>query len=277
MHILITDRDEMVSDRLASRLAEMGHSVHCESNKGAIVDYLQDEETASIDMVLADPSPMKGPGALVMNIKRSSVLHPYIFWMSEDEPDLKEVLQSGCNDVLVKPVSRENLAKKIENAIHLRQYADLLADMSEDFPSAGGVIAKSAFNQLFLSAIERSGRYNELSYVMNIRMKNYRDILGLDGAHAANYSVSKMAAHIVYLRRQSDIIGQIRPNEYSILFLRVDEETEAIDAIKRFSIALQESPDIVSDNNEPVVIEMELLHLPSGKQAYHQQFELTRD
>ena len=67
----------------------------------------------------------------------------------------------GCNDLLKKPVSGEKLIVKSENAERMVGLVERIGDDSEDFPSAGGVIAKSAFNQLFLSSIDRADRYGE--------------------------------------------------------------------------------------------------------------------
>jgi phage protein U len=77
-----------------------------------------------------------------------------------------------------------------------------------------------------------------------------------------------MAHHIVRMRRLSDIIGQTRKNEYSILLQRVDSEQEAIDAANRFTANFDEIQDFLPANGNALKINIRLTHLPTGSSPY---------
>ncbi|HPF77830.1 MAG TPA: diguanylate cyclase, partial [Alphaproteobacteria bacterium] len=222
--------------------------------------------------IFIDPSPMKDARAMALNIRRSAKSYPYIILMTPDEDiDSGDVMQMGCNDFVQKPFDQADIHKKVDNAQRLKDLFDNLGDTSEDFPSAGGVISKSAFNQLCLSAMERGGRYNELAFVLAIAVENYKDIKNLDGSYVANYSVSKMAHHMVRLRRQSDIIGQTGVNEYSILLQRTQNLTEAMDAARRFAATFDEIDDFLPAEGKEITIRIMLTHLPTGAQPFYHE------
>ena len=191
---------------------------------------------------------------------------PYfcILQISHDlEPE--EIVQAGLNDAIAKPFDWQEVAAKMANAERLTKLVARIGDDSEDFPSAGGVIAKSAFNQLFLSGIDRADRYGERTFVLFISLSNYKEILEMDGPYAADYAVAKLSQYLVLLRRQSDIIGQTAKFEYALLLQRPVYETEPIEAANRFAESLGGFKDIVSSGSTPVEITVTLTAVPTGQ------------
>jgi diguanylate cyclase (GGDEF)-like protein len=262
MKILVIDRDQLASQMITTRLEAEGHEVETQSVKNEGLERVGKE---NFDIVFVDPSPMKDARVMALNIRRTAMNHPYLMFMtSEEEADFAEVMQMGCNDFILKPIDQVELTKKIHNAERLQSLFGRLGDTTEDFPSAGGVISKSAFNQLCLSAMERGGRYNELAFVLAIKVENYKEIKDLDGTYNADFSVSKMAHHMVRLRRQSDIIGQTGVNEYSILLQRTKNNQEAMDAAQRFAATFDEIDDFLPTDGSEISIRIMLTHLPTG-------------
>ncbi len=275
MRILIIDRDRMMTQMILSRLEAKGHEVVTEVVKNDGLALLEKE---NFDIVVIDPSPMKDARALALNIRRASKSYPYILLISTDEEiELSAVMKMGCNDFILKPIDPVDVEKKIEEAERLKILIDRLGDASEDFPSAGGVIAKSAFNQLFLSAIDRGGRYNEQAFVLAVSVENYKDVKAVEGTYIADYSVSKLAYHMVRLRRQSDIIGQTGVNEYSILLQRTENIQEAVSAANRFAVTLDEIDDFLpmEGNEIKLQIRVTLTDLPTGACSFDHVLEKT--
>ena len=211
---------------------------------------------------------MKDIRAIALNIRRTIRSYPYIIYMSSESVDFKDVIEAGCNDFLEKPIDLKGIEQKVKNAKHILTMMARINDDSEDFPSAGGVIAKSAFNQLFLSAIDRGTRYNERSYVLSIGIENYHEIKSLDGAYNADYASSKLAYHLVRLRRQSDVIGQTGAHEFSLLLQRTQNKNEAEEASKRFAVALEEINDIQPAESGKIRLYIRLTGLPGGQLMY---------
>jgi len=271
--ILIIDRDKMSAQIIASKMEADGHDVTIESSKSQAIELIANQ---SFDIVFLDPSPMRDARALTLNIKRNTRNMTYsVFMTAEEDVHFSDVMKMGCNDFILKPVDPIELKEKIDSAMRLQALFAKLGDVKEDFPSTGGVIAKSAFNQICLSSLERGGRYNELAFVLAISIKNYDEINKMDGTHHANYSVSKMAHHTVHLSRQSDIVGQTALNEYSILLQRTEGHSEAINAAKRFAASFDEINDFLAENGNPITLHLSLMHLPTGAIYFEHDLEKT--
>ena len=175
-----------------------------------------------------------------------------------------EAIQSGANDAISKPIDPEALDVTIDNARYLISLIKRIGDDSEDFPSAGGIIAKSAFNQLFLSAIDRADRYGERTFIVFIGIKNYQAIYEAEGPYAADYIVAKLSKYLVRLRRQSDIIAQTEPFEYALLLQRPLYETEPKEAANRFAEAITGFADLFATDGLAPEVYVQLIDLPVG-------------
>lgn len=260
MKILIIDRDDMFSNLMASKMKAAGHDVVTTTIKN---DGIEQIGTTRLDAVYFDPAPMTDPKPILLQIRRMVHTYPYLCMVSENG-GREAGIRAGCNDGLAKPLDPEALATSLENAVRMGDLVARIGDESYDFPSAGGVISKSAFNQLFRSAIDRVSRYSENAHALFISIPNYDDIKIDDGKYAADYAVSKLAQNLVRLRRQSDILAQTGENEFALLLQRPQTETESVDAAKRFSSALDEQTDITSTGITDLLIDVSLVQLPTG-------------
>lgn len=261
MKILIIDRDEMFANLLAGKVRAAGHEVIVKSIKN---DAIEELESSDVDAIYFDPTPLSDPKSLLLQIRRMVRNYPYTVLM-QPEMTLERANQSGCNDGLAKPLDPQALTISLENAQRMTELIRRISDDKIDFPSGGGVISKSAFNQLFLTAIDRVSRYSELAHVLFISIPNYDDIKFDDGKYAADYAVSKLAQNLVRLRRQSDVLGQTAVNEYAVLLQRPLTAQESPDAAKRFAAMLGEVKDIGSPGLGPVDVRVDLVHLPNGQ------------
>ena len=261
MKILIIDRDDMCAELLKARLAPLGHAITHSPIKGEGGVELG---RGDYDVVIIDPSPQTNPKPMVVNIRRSIRYYPYMILASESLGH-DTALSSGFNDLLQKPFDPQDIDKKIENASAFLNIVRHLRDDAEDFPSAGGIIAKSAINQLFLSCIDRADRYGERTYALFISLRNYKSISSEAGSYEAEIAVAKMAQHLVRLRRASDIIGQISVNEYALLLLRPVDAREPYEAAGRFAESLSRCNDIMTKPNMNVEIAVSLIEVPSGE------------
>lgn len=261
MKILVVDRDPLVLQMLKSRLQSLGHQIIEEPVKNNAIDRLAQE---SFDAIILDPSPLTSPRPIILNMRRSMKNYPYIFMLS-DTLSREEAVKAGSNDLIAKPVDPDLFGLQIQNAQFFTELVTRISDDSEDFPSAGGVIAKSAFNQLFLSAIDRADRYGEGTYVLFISLNNYREIHDLDGVYAAEYSVAKLSQYLVRLRRQSDIIAQTAKYEFALLLQRPLYETEPVEAANRFAESLAKYDGLAMNGTNKAEIKVSLVEIPSGR------------
>lgn len=267
MKILVIDRDEMFLNRLAGKIREAGHDVIESTVKQGGIEKIA---TQHIDAIYFDPSPLTDARSILLQIRRMVHNFPYLVLIGQGVTT-DAAIKAGCNEALSKPLDTEALTKTLDNAQRMSTLINRLGDVSYDFPSAGGVIAKSAFNQLFLSAMERVSRYDETSRALFIGIKNYDDLQLDEGKFAADQAVSKLAQNLGRLRRQSDILGQTNNHEYALLLQRPLNENEALDAAKRFALAIGQMSDLGENIRTGLKIEIALVDLPSGELEFHHE------
>lgn len=265
MKTLVIDRDKLNTQLIRSKLETAGHTVVDEAVKNNAIERLQKER---FDVVFFDPAPLNNARPVVMGIRRAVNNYPYIIMMSQDMEEA-EAMKSGANDIIYKPVDPESLLGKIKNGERLVRLIERVGDDSEDFPSAGGVIAKSAFNQLFLSCIDRADRYGERAFMVFIGIKDYDEILRLDGPYAVEFASAKLSQYLVRLRRQSDIIAQTGKAEYCLLLQRPQYETEPMEAANRFAESLNSFADLFSSGKTDIEVYVKLIDLPVGALHAH--------
>jgi CheY-like chemotaxis protein len=261
MKILVIDRDSLSTQLVRSKLETAGHTIIEEAVKNNAIERLQKED---FDAVFFDPAPLNNARPVVLGIRRSVRNYPYIILLSQSM-EREEALKSGANDIMIKPLDQRELEVKVKNGERLTKLITRIGDESEDFPSAGGVIAKSAFNQLFLSCIDRADRYGERAFMVFIGVRNFDDLLETDGPYATEYATAKLSQYLVRLRRQSDIIAQTGKAEYCLLLQRPQYETEPMEAANRFADALAQFEDLFNTGSSAVEIYVRLMDLPVGQ------------
>jgi len=271
MKVLIIDKDSMFSALLAGKIRAKGHDV---TEKPIKSDGLEELGLSHIDAVYFDCSPMIDPKAMLFEIKRQVLSYTYTVLLS-GTIDRMGALKAGCNDGLMKPLDPEWLTFSLDNAQRMVELVARLGNDKIDFPSGGGVIAKSAFNQLFLSALDRASRYDELTHLLFIRIPNYKDLTLDAGRYAADFAISKLAQTLSRLRRQSDILGQTDIHEFALLLQRPMTETEPLDAARRFADTLEHQADLTTNGSGSVAIEISLIHIPTGARDFHYITQIT--
>ncbi len=260
MKILVIDREDITARLMSRRLEPLGHKITLEAVKNDAVELLASQK---YEMVFVDPSPLTSARPLILNLRRSTGHYPYIVQMGNDI-ELTEAVQSGANTAISKPLDNDILDVTIDNAKYLISLINRLGDDSEDFPSAGGIIAKSAFNQLFLSAIDRADRYGERTFIVFIGITNYNEIAAAEGASAADYKVATLSKFLGRLRRQSDIIAQTERYEYALLLQRPVYETEPNEAANRFAESINGFGDLFKVDGIVPEVQVKLIDLPAG-------------
>lgn len=261
MDILVIDRESLTNQLISSKLQARGHTVVTEPNKNEAFDKIK---TGNFDCILLDPAPLSDARPVMIGIWKSLRPHtkPYLIMLSKTATQ-EEAIAAGTNDVLLKPFNLTDLDTKIGNAERLIEITKHLAQ-EDDIHSTGGMIGKSAFNQLFLSAIDRSFRYGERSFIVFLRLVNYDAITAALGAAAAEETLQKLTEKVTAMRRQSDVIGRLGIYDFGILLQRPQYETEPTDAFTRFYEILDKFYSAFKDPQAAPQVELSLVSLPQG-------------
>ncbi len=259
MKILVLDTDHTRGEHICSSLEMQGHSAQLATNWQDAIGFLQKDR---FPMVLLDKQVLDAKAQNISAMRRSSLGYIYTIVMCDEDFD-ESASDIGSNAYVVGNINLDTIEKAVNTASDFVMRSKQLSNDAEDFPSAGGVISKSAFYQLFLSAMQRAGRYNELEFVLFIAIDNYKNILVEDGEYSANHATARLAHHLAQTRRQSDILAQTGHHEYAILFLRPDDKDEPIEATRRFANTLSTIRDYTTGLSD-VNVTLKLQTLPSG-------------
>ncbi len=269
MKILILTENQSTSVRLENRFDIQGHESDVCSDWNEVTDKL---ENGSYNIVFV------GSEFLVDNSHKASLIRNigvgYIYVVGIGLENCDEDLRLGFNASLPKFFEDKDIDVATDIAVEFILKMKKLGNDNEDFPSSGGVISKSAFNQLFLSALDRTARYKESSYALFFCVENYKAIIVESGEDSAKHAAARLSHHLSKTRRQSDILGQIADNEYAILFLRPEYKEEPYDAASRFYETLSRIRDYVFSSGS-VDISLKLMELPSGNIAVEHSFSST--
>jgi len=232
MNILIIDRDPLTVQFLSKRIIDFGHTVTVEDSKQVALELMQKN---IYDVIIIDPLPLTEARPVILGIFKAikNTYNPYIFLFSKTI-DQKEAIQAGANDLLCKPLNTVELETNINNAQRLLGWCRDLST-GEEYDSERGMIGKIAFNELFLSSIDRSHRYGERSCIVFVKLENDDAIKKQHGEEITEKFNTRLTKKIVRMRRQSDVVGRIGLHEYAILLQRPIYESEPFDAADRFS------------------------------------------
>jgi PleD family two-component response regulator len=269
MKILIVHPDQPYIDQVSKQLDIQGHeSVGCLSWAQAITEL--EENVYAI--VLVDESYIRHAEYNVNNLRRSA--RGYIYVIGLNVAEVASESENGFNMSVSQSGDMNVIEKATDTAVQFILRSKQLSNENEDFPSAGGVISKSAFNQLFLGAMNRAGRYSETASVLYVSVENYKNIIVEENEYAAKHASARLAYHLSQTRRQSDILAQTNANEYAILFLRPEYEQEPLDATNRFASTLSHIKDYTTGLST-VNISLRLSSLPSGSIQAEHEFSVT--
>lgn len=266
MEILVIDRESLTSQLISSKLLAKGHAVVTEPNKNEAFEKIKN---GKFDCIILDPTPLSDARPVVVGIWKNvrSALKPYLILLSKSALP-EEAIKAGANDVLIKPFSSLDVDTKIGNAERLMEISRHLAT-EDNVHSSGGLIGKEAFNQLFLSAIDRSFRYAERSLIVFVSMTNYDEVVAAVGEDGVGETIRQLTEKMTFMRRQSDVIGRLGSHDFGILLQRPQYETEPVDAINRFSEILDKFYNSFEDKERAPKVVLSLVELPQG--ALHEE------
>lgn len=261
MTVLIIDRDRTSFEHMTQIMDEHKIPFEQAATRDQAIEMMRQTPYSAI---VFDPAPQNEIRPFVLAARRMAKQYPFII-LTSHTIDAQKALAGGCNDHLQKPFDSVQIQKKIEAAERLGRLVSRLSDEREDFPSKDGVIAKSAFNQLFISCLDRADRYGEQSYIIFVKIRNFAEIVANEGQSGLSGPSDALKKYITRIRRLSDIAGQISVHEFALLLLRPAREDEPFLAANRFSELLQDFHDLISCGKTNVELTVSLVSLPAAQ------------
>jgi PleD family two-component response regulator len=260
MKVLVIDRDRESCDQIRMILQNLGADVVLEPTKNTAIELMR---TQAFDIVLIDPAPQNEVRSFIMGVRRSLNTFPPILILSASL-GLNDVLAVGANELIKKPVVAADVEQKVKDAMRISDVSKVMADESEDFRSKDGIIAKSAFNQLFITCLDRADRHGEGASLIFVAIDNLDKIKENDGQEDADKVSNNLRKVISRTRRTSDIAGHIKQAEFCLLLLRPMKDDESSLAANRFVDAMTNNFDLIATAKTKAVVKVWVLDIPSG-------------
>ena len=266
MKILIVSSQNHNTAEIAQIISEKGYGVTISDSADNAMQRLNEE---AFDLIfLPITGSIEEKRHAIATIRRASVGYIYINELSKDIAESTEH-NAGANSIIDSDnISWDALRETINNAKRLEDLIQTIGNNNIDFPSAGGIIARSAFNQLFLSALDRGNRYSEMSSILTISLENYQELFNLGGNYVVEYAIALLSKTLVDIRRQSDIIGQIKNHSFSLLLQMPKNPQEPVEAAKRFAQTLTDTASLQDAAPTPMGLRVSLVSIPTGELQY---------
>lgn len=262
MRLLVIDRDRVSAQLIEQRLQAFGHEIVYEPSKNEALERLANDH---FDAVYVDPAPLTTVRPFIISLRRT-LLRRYIYiTLIGREATRTDAINNGMCDALPKPLDPDRMPLSVDNAARMVDLVNRLADESIDYPNSGGILGKSAMNQLFLTSLDRADRYGEQSYMLFISLRNYAAVRGALGDDGVEEMMHAVGGYLGKVRRQSDIAGRTGPSEFGSLILRPMRETEPHDAAARFAEILKRDRATMAVHNTMPDLDVRLLNIPTGE------------
>jgi len=271
MKIMLIDRDRDVVDEVERICREIGDvDLTIEPIKNNAIETARAE---NFDAIFFDPAPKNEEmRALMIGVRRGNSSYTPVIIMSH-QLSLDEARAVGANDYIQKQFDGDAFKKKLQNLKKLGEFNAVLHDETIDFPSRDGVISKSAFNQIFISCLDRADRYGEETYLTFATVKNIDFIRAEHGDDIANDICENLKKYTMRIRRLSDIAGRTAENQICLMLTRPANADEPKMAISRFADSMSEYAELISTSDVKAIINVEMMAIPSGEVTYSKDFE----
>ena len=271
MKLMVIDRDRDTVELVESFCRDAGGEIELviEPVKNNAVDTLRQE---AYDAVLMDPAPQSEVRAFVIGIRRGSAHYTPLILASHQMGE-EQAMKEGANVYLQKPYTAEDLAKVLKGIRQLGKLIRRLNSEEDEYRSRDGLISKSAFNQIFISCLDRADRYGEQTFLTFARVKNIDEIRTQHGDEIANEICENLKKYTMRIRRLSDIAGRTAAHEICLMLTRPASPDEPVKAINRFVDSMGEYAELVSAGDVQAIVEVEMMAIPSGEITFSKIFE----
>ena len=270
MKIMLLDRDRETVEMFESACGKMADvDLTIEPIKNNAIEAVRKEQ---YDGIYFDPAPQNEEmRAVIIGTRRGSTFYTPINVMSH-QLSREDAVKAGANDFLSKPITEEKIIKSIENLKNISEFHKQLNDTAIDFPSKDGVISKSAFLQIFISALDRADRYGEETYLTLATVANADDIRQSKGDEIADQVCDNLKKYAMRIRRLSDIAGHTAVNQLCLMLVRPNNADEPKMAIERFADSISEYSDLVSVDDAKAIVNVKMMAIPSGEITFNKDF-----
>lgn len=253
--ILIVERDETSAEMMQRFLKSTGYrNIHTVVGSAAVMELLYEEW---IDILLVDSEVLTSlDGSNILDKIRHSPVHqhlPIIVLTSDIGRPLRlQVLAQGANDILIKPVDANEMALRLQNALLVKAYRDLVI-YHDDLT---GLPNRDSYRDRLNWAIKYSQRYGAIGAVLHIDIDRFKKVVEALGWTIGDRLLRAVAKNLTHCVRDTDIVAQqefgeqvvmlsrLSGNEFSVLLCGIDRPDSAATVAQRILEKLKHPVEI---------------------------------
>lgn len=256
--ILIVERDETSAEMMQRFLKSTGYrNIHTVVGSATVIELLYEEW---IDILLVDSDVLTSlDGSNLLDKIRHSQVHqhlPIIVLTSDVSRQLRlQVLAQGANDILVKPADANEMALRLQNALLVKAYRDLVV-YHDDLT---GLPNRDNYTDRLNWAIKYSQRYGAVGAVLHIDIDRFKKVVEALGWTIGDRLLRSIAKNLAHCVRDTDIVAQqelgdqvvmlsrLSGNEFSVLLCGIDRPDSAATVAQRILEKMQ-TPVTIGDH-----------------------------
>lgn len=242
--VLIVERDETSAEMMKRFLESTGYrNIHAVVGSATVIELLYEEW---IDILLVDSEVLTSlDGSNILDKIRHSPVHqhlPIIVLTSDTGRPLRlQVLAQGANDILIKPVDAHEMALRLQNALLVKAYRDLVI-YHDDLT---GLPNRDSYTERLNWAIKYSERHGAVGAVLHVDIDRFKKIVEALGWTVGDRLLRAVAKNLAHCVRDTDVVAQqelgdqvvmlsrLSGNDFSVLLCGIDRPDSAATVAQR--------------------------------------------
>ncbi|MDF2606576.1 MAG: diguanylate cyclase [Bacillales bacterium] len=253
--LLVVDDSPLNVRLLTDILEDEGYEVNSVNNGS---DVLEATLLNKPDVILLDIMMPGLDGFEVCHLLKSTYETkniPIIMVTAKSESaDIKKALDLGAHDYIKKPFDESEVLARIQSALRLKEYQDILRDMAMK-DSLTGLYNHALLIDLFEKEHSKSIRDGEgLTFVM-IDIDHFKKVNDTYGHSAGDVVLKEVSRILSDSIRSCDIVGRYGGEEFSIVLLSSDV-SEVIEICERIRKNIESHSFNIGDNSISITISL---------------------
>jgi diguanylate cyclase (GGDEF)-like protein len=214
MHAAIVDPSQVVLELIATLFTDRGDTVSAFTDSERALDHIKDDPSIDVLLTSFEVEPLPGlelcwQARLAAGTKRPL----YIILMSSesDQTHIAQALDCGADDLLAKPICRQELNARLRMAARLEMLQLHLLKLAETDSLTGLHNRRAFFDDLNKCVEERNGR--PLSALM-VDIDHFKGVNDVHGHHVGDEVIATVAGE---LKQCGGFSGRLGGEEFAVV------------------------------------------------------------
>jgi diguanylate cyclase (GGDEF)-like protein len=253
--LLVVDDSPLNVRLLTDILEDEGYEVFSVNNGSDVLDatLINKPEVILLDIMMPGLDGFEVCHLLKTTYETKNI--PIIMVTAKSESaDIKRALELGAHDYVKKPFDESEVLARIQSALRLKEYQDMLRDMAMK-DSLTGLYNHALLIDLFEKEFAKTKRDGDgLTFVM-LDIDHFKKVNDTYGHSAGDVVLKDVSKILLESIRSCDIVGRYGGEEFSIVLLTSDS-SEVIEICERIRKNIENYSFNIGDNSISITISL---------------------